>query len=74
MKRSDVLIVGGGPSGLRLAARLAESGIHVRVLEKKEEIGSNIVCTGIIGKDVFNDFGLNKDSALGELQTVRLVS
>jgi len=74
MKRSDVLIVGGGPSGLRLAARLAESGIHVRVLEKKDEIGSNIICTGIIGKEVFDDFGMNKDSTLGELQAVRLVS
>jgi len=74
MKRADVLIVGGGPSGLCLAARLAESGIDVRVLEKKEEIGSNIVCAGIIGKEVFDDFGLNKDSALGELQAVRLIS
>jgi geranylgeranyl reductase family protein len=74
MKRSDVLIVGGGPSGLCLAARLAESGIHVRVLEKKDGIGSNIVCAGIIGKEVFDDFGLNRDSALGELQAVRLVS
>jgi geranylgeranyl reductase family protein len=74
MKRSDVLIVGGGPSGLCLAARLAESGIHVRVLEKKDGIGSNVVCAGIIGKEVFDDFGLNRDSALGELQAVRLVS
>jgi len=74
MKHSDVLIVGGGPSGLCLAARLAGSGIHVRVLEKKEEIGSNIVCAGIIGKEIFDDFGLNKDSALGELQAVRLNS
>jgi geranylgeranyl reductase family protein len=74
MKRSDVLIVGGGPSGLRLAARLAESGIDVRVLEKKDGIGSNVVCAGIIGKEVFDDFGLNRDSTLGELQAVRLVS
>lgn len=74
MKRSDVLVVGGGPSGLRLAARLAESGIDVRVLEKKNGIGSNIVCAGIIGKEVFEEFELNRDSTLGELQTVRLVS
>ena len=74
MKRSEVIIVGGGPSGLCLAARLAESGIRVLVLEKKDEIGSNIVCAGIIGKEVFDDFGLSEDSALGELQAVRLIS
>ncbi|HEX2694270.1 MAG TPA: NAD(P)/FAD-dependent oxidoreductase [Acidobacteriota bacterium] len=74
MKNSDVLIVGGGPSGLRLAARLAGSGLHVRVLEKKDDIGSRVVCTGIIGKEVFDSFGLDRDSALGELQSVRLVS
>jgi len=53
---------------------LAESGIDVRILEKKDGIGSNVVCAGIIGKEVFDDFGLNRDSALGELQAVRLVS
>lgn len=74
MKSSDVLIVGGGPSGLRLASRLAGAGLHVRVLEKKDEIGSRVVCTGIIGKGVFDSFGMNRDSSLGELQTVRLVS
>ena len=74
MKSSDVLIVGGGPSGLRLAARLAGAGLHVRLLEKKESIGSRVVCTGIIGKEVFDSFGLVRDSTLGELQAVRLVS
>jgi digeranylgeranylglycerophospholipid reductase len=74
MKSSDVLIVGGGPSGLRLATRLAGAGLHVRLLEKKDSIGSRVVCTGIIGKEVFDSFGLNRDSGLGVLQTVRLVS
>ncbi len=74
MQSSDVLIVGGGPSGLRVAARLAGSGLHVRVLERKDGIGSKVVCTGIIGKEVFDSFGMNRDSALCELQTVRLVS
>jgi geranylgeranyl reductase family protein len=74
MNSADVLIVGGGPSGLRLAARLAGAGLHVRLLEKKDGIGSKVVCTGIIGKEVFDSFGMNRDSALGELQTVRLVS
>jgi geranylgeranyl reductase family protein len=74
MKSSDVLIVGGGPSGLRVAARLADAGLGVRVLERKFGIGSGVVCTGIIGKEVFDSFGMNRNSALCELQTVRLVS
>jgi len=74
MKTSDVLIVGGGPSGLRVAARLAGAGLDVRVLERKGDIGSKVVCTGIIGKEVFDSFGMNRDSALCQLQAVRLVS
>jgi digeranylgeranylglycerophospholipid reductase len=74
MKSSDVLIVGGGPSGLRVAARLAGSGLDVRVLERKAGVGSGVVCTGIIGKEIFDSFGMNRDSAHCELQTMRLVS
>jgi digeranylgeranylglycerophospholipid reductase len=74
MKNSDVLVIGGGPSGLRLAAGLAGSGFRVRVLERKPEIGSNVICTGIVGREVFDEFGLNTSSILREMQAARLVS
>lgn len=74
MKSSDVLIVGGGPSGLRLAGRLAGAGFGVRVLEKKDDIGSRVVCTGIVGKEAFDSLGMDPASVLGEMQAVRLVS
>ncbi len=73
-KRSDVLVIGGGPSGLRVAGRLAGGGLDVRVLEKKAAIGRNVVCTGIIGKDVFARFGLDPSSVIQEIRDVRLVS
>lgn len=74
MKRTDVIVIGAGPSGLRAAGRLAAAGLDVRVLEKKSHVGANVVCTGIVGKEVFDDFGLDFRSVIEELRTVRLVS
>ncbi|MEN6310063.1 MAG: NAD(P)-binding protein, partial [Acidobacteriota bacterium] len=73
-KRRDVLVIGGGPSGLRLAGRLASSGLDVLVLEKKAAIGGNIVCTGLVGKEVFETYGLGTDSVIQDIQEARLVS
>jgi len=74
MKNADVIVVGAGPSGLRTAARLAAAGLDVRVLEKKPRVGASVVCTGIVGKEVFGDFGLDRGSIVQELRRVRLVS
>jgi digeranylgeranylglycerophospholipid reductase len=74
MKKADVIIVGAGPSGLRTAARLARAGLDVRVYEKKPRVGAGIVCTGIVGREVFDDFGLDRGAVVAEMRTVRLVS
>jgi digeranylgeranylglycerophospholipid reductase len=74
MKKADVIVVGAGPSGLRTAARLARAGLDVRVHEKKPRVGSGIVCTGIVGREVFDDFGLDRGAVVAEMRTVRLVS
>ncbi len=73
-KRSDVIVIGGGPSGLRVAAGLAARGLDVRVLERKPRIGQNVVCTGIIGLDAFDEFSLDRGAVIREVQSVRLVS
>jgi geranylgeranyl reductase family protein len=70
----DVLIVGGGPSGLHAARLLAGGGLRVLVAERKREIGANVVCTGIVGQEVFSEFDLPTASILRELRTVKLVS
>ena len=57
-------MVGAGPSGLRTAARLAGAGLDVRVLEKKPRVGAGVVCTGIVGKEVFDDFGLDRGAVI----------
>lgn len=74
MINADVIVIGAGPSGLRAAARLAGAGLDVRVLEKKARVGTGVVCTGIVGKEVFDDFGIDRGPVVEELRRVRLVS
>lgn len=68
----DAAIVGGGPSGLYAARLLAEHGLSVTVLERKEEIGADVICTGIVGREIFQEFSLPADSILSDLQTIKL--
>lgn len=42
----EVIIVGGGASGLLLSVLLSEKGISVRILEKEERTGKKLVRTG----------------------------
>jgi digeranylgeranylglycerophospholipid reductase len=74
MRKSDVIVIGAGPSGLRTAARLAGAGLEVRVLERKPRVGAGVVCTGIIGREVFDDRGLDRGAVVDEVRRVRLVS
>ena len=43
----DVVIVGGGPGGLRCAALLAERGVKVLLLERQKRIGNKVCAGGI---------------------------
>lgn len=70
----DVIIIGAGPSGLNTARLLAAGGLDVVVLEKKKSVGSNIVCTGIVGNDTFSRFKLPQDSIVNRIQAVDLFS
>ena len=74
INKHDVVVVGGGPSGLNTARRLSEKGLDVAVLEKKDEIGKNVVCTGIVGKEAFDRFSLATNSILTEIQDFKMIS
>lgn len=73
-KIHDVIVVGGGPSGLNLARRLADNNRDVLVLERKKKIGENIVCTGIVGKEIFDKYQLTRDCILRELSDFKIIS
>jgi geranylgeranyl reductase family protein len=70
----DVIIVGGGPSGLHAARKLAAKGLDVLLLEKKADIGERVICTGIVGQRVFKEFDLARTAVLGEIQRMTMVS
>ena len=70
----DVIIIGGGPSGLNAARKLAEGGLDVIVLERRKKIGSNVLCTGIVGKEAFQECDLSMDSILSGIKDVKIIS
>ena len=70
----DVLVVGGGPGGLFMAARLAERGVRTLVCEEHARVGDPVHCTGVLSADSFARFDLPDTATLNQLSTVRFVS
>jgi geranylgeranyl reductase family protein len=70
----DVLIVGGGPGGLFMAARLAGQGVRTVVCEEHVRVGDPVHCTGVLSSDSFSRFDLPLTATLNHLTEVRFVS
>jgi flavin-dependent dehydrogenase len=70
----DVVIVGGGPGGLFLAARLARKGVRTLLFEEHARVGDPEHCTGVLSANSFDEFDLPRGAMLNELTRVRFVS
>lgn len=67
----DVAVIGAGPAGARVASGLAARGHAVVLLEEHERIGSPVHCTGLVGQEAFEEFGLPRTLILSEAETAR---
>ena len=70
----DVIVVGGGPSGLQTASILADSGFNVALFEQNSDIGKDVVCSGVISKEAFSRYELSHESIVGRLRQADLYS
>jgi len=50
----DVLVVGAGPAGSTVAARLAKAGHSVRVVEEHPKVGYPVQCAGLVSQRVLD--------------------
>jgi geranylgeranyl reductase family protein len=50
----DLIIVGGGPVGSHLAKRFSEEGYDVLLIERSDEIGEPLACSGHVSPDIRN--------------------
>ncbi len=70
----DVIVVGGGPSGVFTAQMLANQGFHALVLEEHKEIGEPVQCAGLISPRTLNLAGVSENIIINQLTGARVLS
>ena len=66
----DVIVVGGGPIGGYTAYQLADQGFEVCLFEEDDEVGKNVICTGVIGTEAFKRFNLPRTAILSRIKSI----
>jgi digeranylgeranylglycerophospholipid reductase len=74
LKQRDVIIIGGGPVGSRVADKLAQSGFDVVILEKRDYSGDKVCCTGLISHECLTQFSIDRDLILHEFNKATIFS
>lgn len=70
----DLIVVGAGPAGCRLATRAAEAGLETLLLEEHPEVGSPVHCTGIVGEAMLRRYPLPRHVLAGPLPPFQVLS
>ncbi len=52
----DVVVIGGGPAGSITAKTIAEKGLEVLLIEKRQEIGNPIRCAEGVSRNIIESF------------------
>lgn len=50
----DLIVVGAGPVGSHLAQKMADKGLEVLVIERSDEIGRPLACSGHVSPDIWD--------------------
>ena len=66
----DVIVVGGGPVGGYTACQLADQGFEVSLFEEDDEVGKDVICTGVIGTEAFKQFNLPRTAILSRIKSI----
>ncbi|MEM3565070.1 MAG: NAD(P)/FAD-dependent oxidoreductase [Candidatus Jordarchaeaceae archaeon] len=69
----DVIIVGGGPSGLVCSEKLASLGLDVLVLDERAEPNKDKPCGGMLTERAIREFSLDESIIEREIWGVRVV-
>ncbi len=67
-----IAIIGGDINGLYLSWKLSEKGHQVTVFERKSEIGSDVVCSGLFSKRILDFIPESKSLILNTIDSVNI--
>jgi geranylgeranyl reductase family protein len=70
----EAIVIGAGPVGSYLAEKLARQRHGVLVLEKKSDVGEDVCCTGIIGKECLDLLSIDKNLILNKANSARFIA
>ena len=69
----DIIVVGAGPAGSRIAQRLSHLGYRVTVVEERRRLDGDVCCTGIVSQECLGAYAFDQ-LVLREVSSARLIS